>query len=388
MTRFLDENRDDIEPVIRIYEGFSSLRDNFLADYITYFRHSLSESQSDRLGDLVLENNFSKSARAIHDKARYNPSFSPAYEKCKEIVDINWLESMWGSVGSFFSPQVMPSSNVNDFPTMNTENAIIADLPTVVILTAINVEYSAVKSHLTNVVDANRNDTSYEAGVFEFNGKKIAKIFIRECGAKNSIASQETERAINHFKPDVILFVGIAGSRKPNDFGIGDVIFPDKIFSYEAGKAEKDSFLARPDAAFTSYTLVELAKKERRNDHWKSLIKGPAKPDIKADLGIIASGEGLVEHTDSRIGKILSKHYNDTSAVEMEGFGFGKAASRQGRESNNMLVGIVRGISDILEQPSKTKQSVAKDRRPANAKQIASDSAAAFAFWLILKLYE
>ncbi len=53
-----------------------------------------------------------------------------------------------------------------------------------------------------------------------------------------------------------------------------------------------------------------------------------------------------------------------------------------------MLIGVVRGISDILEQPTKRRKSKEDDRRPENAKKIASDTAAAFAFWPIFKAYE
>jgi len=258
-------------------------------------------------------------------------------------------------------------------------------LPTVVILTAIKEEYSAVRKHLKEIVDADRNDTSYESGLFEYNNIEIARVIIRECGAKNTNAAQETERGIRYFKPDIMFFVGIAGSRKPNDFSIGDVIFPEKVYSYEGGKSEKDSFVARPDIAAITYTLKEIAKKERRKEDWKALIKGDWPAPCKADLGVIASGEQVVEHYNSEIGKILTANYNDTSAVEMEGFGFANAANKQGRETSKVLIGIVRGISDIIEQPSATKKNKIQDRRPPHAKEFASDTAAAFAFWLILK---
>jgi nucleoside phosphorylase len=137
-----------------------------------------------------------------------------------------------------------------------------------------------------------------------------------------------------------------------------------------------------------SYPLLEKAKKERKKDDWKILIKGDWQQEVKADIGVIASGEQVVEHYESEIGKILHDHFNDTSAVEMEGFGFGKAANRQGRETSNILIGVVRGISDVLEQSSKKGKSKNEDRRPANAKVFASATAAAFAFWLILKTYE
>ncbi|WP_180277195.1 hypothetical protein [Chryseobacterium sp. 52] len=48
-----------------------------------------------------------------------------------------------------------------------------------------------------------------------------------------------------------------------------------------------------------------------------------------------------------------------------------------------MEIGIVRGISDIIERSSTIKE----DKRPADAKAFASATASAFTFWLILKTF-
>lgn len=261
-------------------------------------------------------------------------------------------------------------------------------LPVVVILTAILEEYKAVRNHLSDIEDADQNDTNYEVGVFKFNEKNIAQVFIRECGAKNTTASQETERAISNFHPECMLFVGIAGSRKHNDFAIGDVIFPEKIYSYEGGKSEQDSFKSRPDSTPSTFALMEIAKKERRKDDWKQLITNDNRKGVKADIGVIASGEQIIEHYNSEVGKILLNHFNDTSAVEMEGFGFARAASRQGQKHAHMHIGVIRGISDLISQSTDDNHHILLDTRPADAKNFASDTASAFAFWLILKLYE
>ena len=258
------------------------------------------------------------------------------------------------------------------------------DLPTVVILTALSVEYEAIRSHLKHISDEDRKGSFYEKGIFELNKKGIGKIIIRECGESNINAAQETERAINYFDPELILFVGIAGSRKPNDFSVGDVIFPNKIISYEGGKSEKDQFRSRPDLANATYRLCEIAKKEKRKTDWKGIIRGNwDTKNIKADLGIIASGEQLIEHYDSEIGKILTAHYDKTQVVEMEGFGFAMAATRQ---AYNIPFGVIRGISDIIQQSNSS--AIIYDRRPHEMKQFASDTAAAFAFWLISKVFD
>lgn len=380
MTSFLSKNRSDLEPVLKIFESFISHSDKFLSDYISHYQFQISENQSRRLGLLILSRNYTASARAVYDKSRYYLSFSLAYEMCKNLINLTWWESIWSAP--------IPKQTKNYYNMEKPKNGNVTpieSLPTVVILTAIQEEYMAVKSFLKEVVDADHDDTTYEVGLFSLYDKDIAKVIIRECGAKNAIAAQETERAINNFHPEAIFFVGIAGSRKPKDFSLGDVIFPEKIYSYEGGKSEKNAFSARPDLAGTTYTLYEIAKKERRKDEWKTLIKNDWQNEVRADLGVIASGEKLIEHYESDIGKILTEHYNDTSAVEMEGFGFAKAATKQGRSKRQMMIGVVRGISDIIEQPN--KKELVTDRRPDDAKKLASDTAAAFAFWLIFKAF-
>jgi nucleoside phosphorylase len=261
---------------------------------------------------------------------------------------------------------------------------LLESLPIVVILTAIQEEYKAVRSHLDNVVDNDKDDIGYESGIFNYYNKPIAKVVIRECGPTNSRAAQETQTAIYNFKPDCIFFVGIAGSRKPQDFAVGDVIFPKKIYSYESGKAEKGKFSARPDFAKSTLSLFEKAKKERSKDDWKTLIKGDWDLKIKADIGIVASGEQLIDHYDSDIGKIITDHYNDTQVVEMEGFGFADVASRQGGSNDKIKFGVVRGISDIIKKNDAPQED---DNRPANVKEMASATASAFTFWLIYKYY-
>lgn len=381
MTNFLSENRSNIDPVLTIFSCFDNLKDHFLADYVSYYKNPITEEQSKKLGNLVSRNRFNKTAKSIYEKAKYDSSFYLASLHCRDLVNLNWWEKIWS-----FGSRAPNNSNAAALVSLSTEDSVRDKLPIVIILTAIKEEYLAVREHLIHHVDADRNDTAYEAGLFVFKEREIAKVIIRECGAKNTNAAQETERAIQYFKPDMVLFVGIAGSRKPVDFNIGDVIFPEKVYYYEGGKSERDSFQARPDGTLMSYPLLEKAKKERKKDDWKILIKGTWNQEVKADIGIIASGEQVVEHYDSEIGKILQKHFNDTSAVEMEGFGFGNAANKQGRETNKILIGVVRGISDIIVKIKKVSKN--RESRPVSSKKFASATASAFAFWLILKTYE
>ena len=288
------------------------------------------------------------------------------------------------------------SNKINEVIALNPKNhqidrkgrEINKTLPIVVILTAILEEYNAVKAQLDDVQNDTRQGTSYETGIFKMDQKDIAIVKIRECGQTNSVASQEAERAIHNFDPDCMFFVGIAASRKPIDFNIGDVIFPEKIYAYEGGKEDRNAFSARPDVQSATYDLFELAKVERRATDWYKLINKFKDREPKANLGVIASGEKLIENYNSHVGNILTKYYNDTSAVEMEGFGFAQAISKQGRERRKILFGVVRGISDILKETiGSVVQTPEDDRRPSDNKVIASDTSAAFTFWLIYKLF-
>ncbi len=378
ISTFLNKHKSEIAKIIKIYNFFPILKDQFLADYINYYTNSISEIDAINLGNLILRERFSLSAKSIYDKSKSKASFRVAFEICKDLVRMDFIEKIFGSHKK--------QKNTEFYIQANKEIIMDKKLPLIVILTAIKEEYSAVRNHLKNINDYDNNGTGYEKGIFILNDITIADVIIRECGAKNNIAAQEVERAINNFMPNMMLFVGIAGSRKPNDFKIGDVIFPEKIYSYEGGKATKESFKARPEAESPTFTLLETAKKERLKDDWKQLIKGSYEIQPNADIGNIASGEQLIDHQSTEVGMILKEHYNDTSAVEMEGYGFIKATKRQGMKSSNIIFGVVRSISDVIEE-DQNQQNLKNDRRPENAKIFASDTASAFAFWLINKTY-
>ena len=120
----------------------------------------------------------------------------------------------------------------------------------VVILTALSEEFLEVEKHVPNLHQKQHPDgTIYECGRFT-RGDAVWDVAIVETGQGNSSAADETRRAIDFFKPDVVMFVGVAGGRK--ETRIGDVVAADKVYNYESGKDE-DIFKPRPEAGRSSY---------------------------------------------------------------------------------------------------------------------------------------
>lgn len=241
-----------------------------------------------------------------------------------------------------------------------------------IILTALPVEYLAIRAHLTDLQeDIHPQGTVYERGMFSAAGQ-FWEVGIVEIGAGNVGAARETERALAHFQPDVAFFVGVAGGIK--DVKLGDIVVATKVYGFESGK-DADAFLPRPDVGNSSYEMVQRARVEARKDDWLRRLNAPMPhPEPRPLIGPIAAGEKVVASMHSAVREFLRSNYNDVLAVEMEGRGFLEAT----HANKNVAALIVRGISDLIEGKSQADAS--------GLQEIASRHAAAFAFEILAKL--
>jgi nucleoside phosphorylase len=248
-------------------------------------------------------------------------------------------------------------------------------MPRAVVLTALPVEYLAVRKFLTDLREVvNPLGTVYEQGVFADDGFDW-QVGIAEVGAGNAGAAIEAERAISHFKPDVLLFVGIAGGLK-DDVKIGDVVAATKVYGYESGKVAVEGFLTRPAVGQSAFALVARARAEAKKDGW--LQRGEIVGKPKVVVGAIAAGDKVLADTDSEIFKLLRSAYNDAIAVEMEGFGFLSAAFAY----PGIKAIVIRGISDMVAG----KNDDGGQGKEVDRHVWAANHASAFAFELLAKL--
>jgi nucleoside phosphorylase len=246
------------------------------------------------------------------------------------------------------------------------------NLRRVVILTAIQVEYQAVRVHLADLhEEIHEIGTVYERGTFSANSQ-LWIVGIVEVGVGNTKAAVEVERAIGYFNPTLILFVGVAGGLK--DVKLGDVVAATKVYAYESGKA-KETFEARPDVGQSTYRLEQRARAEAKKTDWLKRIQGPkpAQPP-RVFVGPIATGDRVLASREASDWKLLKSQYGDALAVEMEGHGFIHAAHAH----QNVDALVIRGISDLIDGKDKADA--------ANFQEIAARHASAFAFELLAKL--
>ncbi|NEQ67780.1 MAG: tetratricopeptide repeat protein [Symploca sp. SIO2D2] len=239
-------------------------------------------------------------------------------------------------------------------------------MPRAVILTALPVEYQAVRNRLIDLEEKlHPLGIVYEQGKFIAKGQEW-KVGIAEVGTGNAEAAAEVERAIAYFQPNIILFVGIAGGIK--DVAIGDVVVATEVYKHESGKVT-EKFLTRPKAGKSAYSLVQRAKFEAKQQKW---LQQP-----RVFVGPIVAGEKVIASRQSAIFQLLRESYNDAIAVEMEGFGFLNAAFAHPK----IPAIVIRGISDLIE--GKNDDSV----EPEGIRQEkASKHASAFAFEMLAKL--
>lgn len=245
-----------------------------------------------------------------------------------------------------------------------------------VIVTALRLEFQEVQAYLNDVGEETFEGSIYTRGSFTA-GSQVWAICLVETGPGNPSAAFETERAIRYFRPDVVLFVGIAGGLADKGVKVGDVVCVTRVYAYESGRSGT-TFQARPVSWSTTYDLEQRAKAEGRKKDWLqrlTQVEGTVSartPQVFVEP--IAAGEKVMASTKSDLYNFLRSNYNDAIAVEMESVGFLQAA----HANRSVRAMVIRGISDLLDNK---EQSTDTEDQPRAARH-----ASAFAFEMLAKL--
>ncbi|MER8044898.1 5'-methylthioadenosine/S-adenosylhomocysteine nucleosidase [Streptomyces sp. NPDC094032] len=240
----------------------------------------------------------------------------------------------------------------------------------VVILTALNLEYQAVRRRLTDLeLHRHERGTRFEVGTVRGTSCRVA---LGLTNKGNHAAAVIAERAIQEFSPVAVLFVGVAGALW-DATRLGDVVMASHVYAYHGGTSEDDGLKARPRVWEAPHGISQLASHLARLDDWADPTPGHEdRPHLR--FGAIAAGEIVQNSRISAEAKWIRQHYNDALAIEMEAAGVAQAGHLSGAP-----VAIVRGISDRADG---TKNS-SEDR---NWQPRAAANAAAFAIRLAVEL--
>ncbi|HEU4425738.1 MAG TPA: hypothetical protein VFR67_24645 [Pilimelia sp.] len=217
----------------------------------------------------------------------------------------------------------------------------------VVMLTALGLEYDAVRAHLTDIhsqIDA--DGTRYEIGTVRGGRSRVALALI---GEGNLTAAALAGRAVEEFAPAALLLVGVAGGLSA-DVALGDVVVATRIHAYQGGRDEAGGFRPRPKGWPTSHGLEQVARDVARADDWTAPLAGEAAP-LAGETGPrpprvhfkpVVSGDVVLDSRTSPTAALIAEYYSDAVAIDMESAGVAEAAHR--KEFHQTVT--VRGISD------------------------------------------
>jgi adenosylhomocysteine nucleosidase len=242
---------------------------------------------------------------------------------------------------------------------------------TIVILTAMNLEYKAVQARLSDTtVETHPKGTRFEVGHL---GNSDVRVALALAGKGNQPAAVTTERAVSHFNPVAVIFVGVAGALQPH-LALGDVVVANPVYAYHGATSEDDRTTARPRTWELSHRAHQIAAHVERDAGWARQL--PEGNEPRVHFGPVAAGEIALYSGTSDVRRWLREHYNDALAVEMEAAGVAQA----GHLNDGLPAIMVRGISDFADDTkSATDGGGWQPQAVANAAAFATALAASLA---------
>lgn len=211
----------------------------------------------------------------------------------------------------------------------------------VVVLTALRLEFDAVRAHLGRVEGhTDANGTRYQIGVPHGGSCRVALALI---GEGNLAAAALTGAAVREFAPRAVIMVGVAGGLA-DDVAVGDVVVATRVHAYHGGREETGRFRPRPKGWPLAHSLEQTAREVARVGSWvRRAPPGAGAPAVR--FKPIVSGEVVLDSRESPLAGLIAEHYGDAAAIDMESAGVAEGAHRN--DFHRTVT--VRGISDLAD---------------------------------------
>ena len=142
---------------------------------------------------------------------------------------------------------------------------------TIVILTAMNLEYRAVRAQLSDITaHTHPMGTRFEVGHLD-----RCRVALALTGKGDQSAAVLTERTAAEFAPAAVIFVGVAGALQPH-LGLGDVVAATHVYAYHGATSQDDSGTSRPRTWELSHRVHQIAAHLERTGDWARQLPGLA----------------------------------------------------------------------------------------------------------------
>jgi nucleoside phosphorylase len=208
-------------------------------------------------------------------------------------------------------------------------------------------------------------------------GEHISWNLFAGCSERsNSASAASAANAIATLKPQVAVFVGVAGGIA-GQIQLGEVVAATTVFDYDHGKDTAAGYQAREVQLHSTFALRQRAIHVAASSMWTRRIVPPEKNQpavIRALVEPIAAGGKVVTSSQSQTAELIAQTAPRAVAVETEGAGFLTAIDHAAGVSGI----VIRGISDMRDGKA------VSDRERWQAR--AAGRAAAFAFELLHRL--
>ena len=228
----------------------------------------------------------------------------------------------------------------------------------IAIVTALAVEYEAVRRHLKAQEDApsgqgrRANFNAWLLGeIPKANGAGTYSVVLAVARRSGTLETYKaTRRTIERWNPRIVLFCGVAGGMRREGLKQGDIVISEHIWHYDHGKIVDGTYESKHREYPAHGGLVTSARAfSDRSDDWKSCaVDAPLPGHVPAcKVGLIGSGDKVLEDLESEFSKAIMKARKDLQAVEMEAAGAGAAIEEAIEEGNPVPFVMIRGISDM-----------------------------------------
>ncbi|MCP9949075.1 5'-methylthioadenosine/S-adenosylhomocysteine nucleosidase family protein [Actinomadura madurae] len=179
-----------------------------------------------------------------------------------------------------------------------------------------------------------------------------------EIGRNNVQSGEAIRDVIEHWQPQVLVLVGIAGGIDSYDnISIGDIVVPDYVhyaaFAKLTAGGQQRRFIAYDHPAI--YLHRSYAAPLRDDDTWITddllhKLPSPERPRVHI-AGLVAGDKVYGDPTNEEQALLLAEFEQVAAAIDMESVGLCRsvAAARSNPQYNPRLL-IVRGVSDLVGQ--------------------------------------